>query len=69
MKNIQSNWTEFAQQAAEFAEFGKARFQSGVAYPGTLRADGSPRVHSVTNINSEQLFQFMEPTSPKGKGL
>ena len=64
-----TSWTEFAQQAPEFAKFGKARFQSGVAYLGTLRADGSPRVHPVTPIIGEQLFLFMEPTSPKGKVL
>ena len=64
-----TTWTEFAQQAPEFAEFGKSRFQSGVAYLGTLRADGSPRVHPVTPIIGEQLFLFMEPTSPKGKDL
>jgi hypothetical protein len=64
-----SNWTEFAQQATEFVAFGKARFQSGVAYLGTLRADGGPRVHPVTPIVGEQLFLFMEPTSPKGKDL
>jgi hypothetical protein len=64
-----TSWTEFAQQAPELAEFGKTRFQSGVAYLGTLRPDGSPRVHPVTPIIGEQLFLFMEPTSPKGKDL
>ncbi len=64
-----TSWTEFARQAPEFAAFGQARFQSGVAYLGTLRADGSPRVHPVTPIIGEQLFLFMEPTSPKGKDL
>jgi len=64
-----TSWEEFAQQATELAEFGKARFQSGVAYLGTLRADGSPRVHPVTPIIGEELFLFMEPTSPKGKDL
>lgn len=64
-----TSWTEFARQAPEIAEFGKARFQSGVAYLGTLRLDGSPRVHPVTPIIGEQLFLFMEPTSPKGKDL
>jgi hypothetical protein len=64
-----TSWTEFTQQAPELAKFGKARFQSGVAYLGTLRADGSPRVHPVTPIIGEQLFLFMEPTSPKGKDL
>lgn len=64
-----ASWKEFAQQAPEFAAFGADRFGSGVAYLGTLRADGSPRVHPVTPIIGEQLFLFMEPTSPKGKDL
>ena len=64
-----TTWTEFAQQAPEIAEFGKVRFQRGVAYLGTLRPDGGPRVHPVTPIIGDQLFLFMEPTSPKGKDL
>jgi len=64
-----TTWAEFAQQAPELAAFGKVRFGSEVAYLGTLRADGSPRVHPVTPIVGEQLFLFMEPTSPKGKDL
>jgi hypothetical protein len=64
-----TSWKEFARQAPEFAAFGEARFQSGAAYLGTLRSDGSPRVHPVTPILGEQLFLFMEPTSPKGKDL
>src|SRR6187397_2837139 len=64
-----ATWKEFAQQAPEMAAFGEARFGSGVAYLGTLRADGSPRVHPVTPIIGDQLFLFMEPTSPKGSDL
>jgi hypothetical protein len=64
-----TSWKEFAQQAPEFAEFGKSRFQSRVAYLGTVRADGGPRVHPVTPIVGDQLFLFMESTSPKGKDL
>lgn len=64
-----TGWQTFTQQTPELAAFGVARFQSGVAYLGTLRADGSPRVHPVTPIIGEQLFLFMEPTSPKGKDL
>lgn len=64
-----TSWKTFAQQAPDFAAFGESRFRSGVAYLGTLRADGSPRVHPVTPIIGEQLFLFMEPTSPKGKDL
>ena len=64
-----ASWAEFKRQAPELAAFGETRFASHVAYLGTLRADGSPRVHPVTPILGEQLFLFMEPTSPKGKDL
>ncbi len=64
-----TSWAEFSRQAPELAAFGETRFRFGVAYLGTLRADGSPRVHPVTPIIGEQLFLFMEPTSPKGKDL
>ncbi|MCA9900750.1 MAG: pyridoxamine 5'-phosphate oxidase family protein [Ardenticatenaceae bacterium] len=64
-----SSWHEFTQQAPELAKFGQIRFASGVAYLGTIRPDGGPRVHPVTPIMGEELFLFMEPTSPKGKDL
>jgi hypothetical protein len=64
-----TSWINFTQQAPELAEFGTTRFSSGVAYLGTIRPDGGPRVHPVTPIIGEQLFLFMEPTSPKGKDL
>lgn len=64
-----TSWKEFAEQAPELAAFGKARFASEVAYLATVRPDGGPRVHPVTPIVGEQLFLFMEPTSPKGKDL
>jgi hypothetical protein len=64
-----TTWQEFSQQAPDLAEFGRKRFGGGVAYLGTVRADGGPRVHPVTPIIGEQLFLFMEPTSPKGKDL
>ena len=64
-----TSWADFAKLAPELAAFGEARFRSGVAYLGTLRPDGGPRVHPVTPIIGEQLYLFMEPTSPKGKDL
>jgi len=64
-----TSWKAFAQQAPDLAAFGKARFGGGVAYLGTLRPDGGPRVHPVTPIVGDELFLFMEPTSPKGKDL
>lgn len=66
---MMTHWKTFEQQAPELAAFGKARFASEVAYLGTIRADGSPRVHPVTPILGEQLYLFMEPTSPKGNDL
>jgi hypothetical protein len=66
---LMTSWAEFAKQSPELAAFGEARFRSGVAYLGTLRPDGSPRVHPVTPILGEHLFLFMEPTSPKGRDL
>ena len=64
-----TSWQEFAQRVPELAVFAKTRFQSEVAFLATLHPDGSPRVHPVTPIVGEQLFLFMEPTSPKGKDL
>jgi hypothetical protein len=64
-----NSWAEFKQQNPDMAAFGEDRFGSGVAYLGTLRPDGGPRVHPVTPILGEQLYLFMEPTSPKGKDL
>jgi hypothetical protein len=64
-----TTWKEFATQSPQLAEFGKARFGLGVAYLGTIRPDGSPRIHPVTPIIGDELYIFMEPTSPKGKDL
>lgn len=64
-----TSWTAFAHAAPDIAAFGAGRFGSGVAYLGTVRPDGGPRVHPVTPIIGEQLFLFMEPTSPKGQDL
>jgi hypothetical protein len=64
-----TSWAEFAKRAPELAAYGARRLGSGVAYLGTVRKDGSPRVHPVTPILGQQLFLFMEPTSPKGKDL
>jgi len=65
-----TSWAEFAAEAPELAAFGAERLGQGVAFLGTGRADGWPRVHPVTPIVGEgRLFLFMEPTSPKGRDL
>ena len=64
------SWKVFKEGDPRFAEYGAERFSSGVAYLATSRKDGSPRVHPVTPIIApENLFIFMEPTSPKGDDL
>lgn len=41
-----------------------------IAYLATTARDGAPRVHPVSPFISEQeLYVFMEPTSPKGDDL
>lgn len=62
-------WKILEEQQPELAAFGAERLNGKVAYLATVRQDGSPRVHPVTPIIGEQLFLFMEPTSPKGKDL
>ncbi|MHA1984172.1 MAG: pyridoxamine 5'-phosphate oxidase family protein [Candidatus Hodarchaeales archaeon] len=65
-----SSWKDFRELKPELAEFGKNRLKTGVAFLGTIRKDGFPRVHPVTPIISlKRLFIFMEPTSPKGNDL
>ena len=63
-------WKEFQIKRPDLAQFGKERLSTNIAYLGTIRPDGSPRIHPVSPIISpERMFIFMEPTSPKGKDL
>lgn len=65
-----SSWKVFEQLESGLAQFGKERFAKEVAYLATVSKNGYPRVHPVTPIiSNDNLFVFMEPTSPKGKDL
>lgn len=65
-----TTWKTFAAGEPELAAFGAQRLGGGVAYLATVKVDGAPRLHPVTPIiGEEQLFLFMEPTSPKGQDL
>lgn len=65
-----ASWKEFKEIQPELAEFGFKKLTSQVAYLGTIQRDDFPRIHPVAPIISpENLFVFMEPTSPKGKDL
>ncbi len=64
------DWATFERSAPEIGGAGRRRLHGRVAYLGTIRKDGSPRVHPVTPIvSADALYIFMEPTSPKGKDL
>jgi hypothetical protein len=63
-------WGEFVEAAPDLAAVGRTRLLHAPAYLATTRAEGRPRVHPVTPIlTDDQLFVFMEPTSPKGRDL
>ena len=63
-------WGEFEGAEPDLAAFGKDLLLKPPAYLATVRRDGSPRVHPVTPVfTDDALFVFMEPTSPKGRDL
>jgi hypothetical protein len=65
-----TTWADFESAAPELAAFGAGRLRQPVAFLGTVRPDGSPRVHAISPIiGGGRLFVFMEPTSPKGHDL
>lgn len=64
------SWKMLENDRPEMAAFGYERLHGKVAYLGTVKKNGSPRVHAMTPIIGEgHLFVFMEPTSPKGHDL
>jgi len=65
-----TSWMSFALAAPDLATFGARLLGSRPAYLATTDAAGAPRVHPVTPvIGTDELFVFMEPTSPKGRDL
>ena len=44
------SWKDLEEADPKLAAFGIERFAGGVAYLGTVRKDGGPRVHPVTPI-------------------
>ncbi len=64
------SWKRLETERPEMAAFDYERLHGKVAYLGTIKKDGSPRVHPMMPIIGEgHLFVFMEPTSPKGHDL
>ena len=63
------SWKQFSEAAPDLARLGQAQlFQYGVglAFIATVSKDGSPRLHPVCPvISQEKLYVFILPESPK----
>ena len=66
-----TNWHEFATARPDLAEIGLELLPPcGIAYLGTVRRDGGPRVHPVCPvIGGGRLFVGIGPNSPKTNDL
>jgi hypothetical protein len=65
-----ATWRAFSTAVPDLAAFEAARLDVRPAYLATVDAAGRPRVHPVTPIvGDDELYLFMEPTSPKGRDL
>jgi hypothetical protein len=65
-----ADWSSFVRAAPALAAFGARLLDLRPAYLATVDSRGRPRVHPVTPIiGHDDLFLFMEPTSPKGRDL
>jgi hypothetical protein len=62
-----ASWQEFASLQPEMAALGRRQLEKfGLAYLGTTRKDGSPRVNPVCPVLAEgRLFIATAPDSPK----
>jgi hypothetical protein len=66
-----ARWTQLDELAAEIAGPGRELLdRHGIAYLGTVRADGSPRVHPVAPVlTGGDLFVAIADRSPKWRDL
>src|SRR5919106_6228170 len=66
------NWTQFREARPDLAEAGQQLFYQfgvGLAFLGTVRPDGGPRMHPMCPLIVEDgLYAFIEP-SPKRRDL
>lgn len=68
-----ARWSELAAAAPDLAETGRSLLQQfgvGLAFLGTVRGDGAPRLHPVCPVLSGGgLFVLITPESPKRHDL
>jgi Pyridoxamine 5'-phosphate oxidase len=67
-------WKDFAADAPDLAEIGRALLQQfggvGLAFLATVRGDGAPRLHPVCPVLSGgRLHVLITPDSPKRRDL
>ncbi|HEY5859818.1 MAG TPA: hypothetical protein VIX62_05995, partial [Actinomycetota bacterium] len=65
------DWREFSALRPDLADAGKQllyQFGVGLAFLGTVRADGGPRLHPFCPVIDDGLFAFIVP-SPKRDDL
>jgi Pyridoxamine 5'-phosphate oxidase len=66
-------WKEFAAAQPNLAETGRAllfQFGVGLAFLATVRKDGSPRLHPLCPVlSNERLYVLITPASPKRHDL
>lgn len=60
------SWKKLNSSSPDISAFGRDRLDGKVAYLGTIRTNGKPRVHPVTAILSDDhCFIFADPESSK----
>jgi hypothetical protein len=66
-----ATWGEFAEQEPEMASLGQRIISRyGIAYLGTVRPDGGPRVHPVTPVIFDgHAYIGLIPDTPKRRDL
>lgn len=65
-----ATWGDLVRAEPDLASFGRTCLEARPSYLATLRANGTPRVHPVTPIVTDDgLFVFSEPASPKVRDL
>jgi hypothetical protein len=66
-----ATWDQFAKVRPDLAKIGRSLLPPcGIAYLGTARRDGAPRVHPVCPVfGGGHLFVGIGPTSPKQQDL
>ncbi len=65
-------WTEFSRQQPALADAGRRQFYQfgiGLAFLGTVRPDGAPRVHPVCPVISDAGLHLLIVAGPKRQDL